>query len=79
MKPLRKLWAGWNAGNPRLQNDYRLSGAGIGVDWRFVTQGIVSFVIATPIGRNPGRDVNDRNVDGGTNGTRGWISINLQF
>lgn len=74
-----KLWAGWNAGNPRLQNDYRLSGAGIGIDWRFVTQGIVSFVIASPIGRNPGRDANDRNVDGGTNGTRGWISINLQF
>ena len=73
------LWAGWNAGNPRLQNEYRLSGAGIGIDWRFTAKGIASFVIASPIGSNPGRDANDRNVDGGANGSRGWISVNLQF
>lgn len=73
------LWAGWNAGNPRLQNDYRLSGAGVGIDWRFATQSIASFVIARSIGSNPGRDANDRNVDGSTNGLRGWISVNLQF
>lgn len=74
-----KLWANWNAANPRLPNSYQLSGAGIGLDWRFATQGVASFVIARPLGSNPGRDANDRNVDGGTNGTRGWISINLQF
>lgn len=74
-----KLWANWNAANPRLPNSYQLSGAGIGLDWRFATQGIASFVVARPLGSNPGRDANDRNVDGGTNGTRGWISINLQF
>lgn len=73
------LWANWNAANPRLPNSYRLTGAGIGLDWRFATQGVASFVVARPMGSNPGRDVNDRNVDGGTNGTRGWISINLQF
>lgn len=74
-----KLWANWNAANPRLPNSYQLSGAGIGLDWRFATQGVASFVIARPLGSNPGRDANDRNVDGGTNGTRGWISVNLQF
>ena len=74
-----KLWANWNAANPRLPNRYQLSGAGIGLDWRFATQGVASFVIARPLGSNPGRDANDRNVDGGTNGSRGWISINLQF
>lgn len=74
-----KLWANWNAANPRLPNSYQLSGAGIGLDWRFATQGVASFVIARPLGSNPGRDANDRNVDGGTNGSRGWISISLQF
>lgn len=74
-----KLWANWNAANPRLPNSYQLSGAGIGLDWRFATQGVASFVIARPLGSNPGRDANDRNVDGGTNGSRGWISVNLQF
>lgn len=73
------LWANWNAANPRLPNRYQLSGAGIGLDWRFAAQGVASFVIAHPLGSNPGRDANDRNVDGGTNGSRGWISINLQF
>ena len=73
------LWANWNAGNPRLPNRYQLSGAGIGVDWRFASQAVVSIAIATPWGSNPGRDANDRNVDGGTNGSRGWISVNLQF
>jgi len=73
------LWANWNAANPRLPNRYQLSGAGIGLDWRFTPRGIASVSIARPIGNNPGRDINDRNVDGGTNGARGWISVNLQF
>lgn len=74
-----KLWANWNVANPRLNNTYRLSGAGVGLDWRFASEGVASFVIARPIGSNPGRDANDRNVDGGTKGTRGWISVTLQF
>ena len=57
----------------------QLSGAGIGVDWRFASQGLATFAIATPMGSNPGRDVNGLNVDGGRNGTRAWVSINLQF
>jgi hemolysin activation/secretion protein len=73
------LFPTFNAGNPRLPNRYTLSGAGIGVDWRFMPQGVASFVIATPLGSNPGRDANDRNVDGGTNGTRAWVSVTLQF
>ena len=75
----KNIWANWNAANPRLPNRYQFSGAGIGLDWRFASQGVASFVIARPLGSNPGRDANDRNVDGGSNGTRGWISINLQF
>lgn len=74
-----KLWANWNAANPQLQNSYRLSGAGVGVDWRFASEGTASLAIARPLGSNPGRDVNGRNVDGGTNGTRAWVSVNLQF
>jgi hemolysin activation/secretion protein len=73
------LFATFNAGNPRLPNRYTLSGAGIGVDWRFMPQGVASFVIARPLGSNPGRDANDRNIDGSTNGTRGWVSVTLQF
>jgi hypothetical protein len=37
------------------------------------------LAIARPLGSNPGRDINGRNVDGGTNGTRAWVSVNLQF
>ena len=65
--------------NPQLKNNYHLSGAGIGIDWRFISQGIATFAIASPMGSNPGRDANGRNVDGGTNGTRAWVSVNLQF
>lgn len=73
------LWAGWNAANPQLQNRYQLSGAGIGIDWRFAAQATATLAVARPIGSNPGRDINNRNIDGGTNGTRAWLSVNLQF
>lgn len=75
----RNVWPTWNAGNPRLPNRYQLSGLGVGVDWRFAPQGLATFSIASPIGSNPGRDIADRNVDGKGNGTRGWITVNLQF
>lgn len=73
------LWNNWNAANPRLPNRYQLSGAGVGVDWRFATQGVLNFSIAAPIGSNPGRDVADLNVDGRKKGARAWLSVNLLF
>ena len=75
----RNTWANWNAANPRLNNRYTLSGIGVGLDWR-VGPAVVTASIATPLGSNPGRDANDKNIDGSPqHRTRGWIGANAQF
>lgn len=75
----RNLYANWNAANPNLPNRYLLSGIGAGLDWRLHPQALLTLSIATPIGSNPGRDLNNLNVDGRRNGTRGWVGLNAQF
>jgi hemolysin activation/secretion protein len=75
----RNTWANWNAANPRLDNRYTLSGIGVGLDWR-VGPAVVTASVATPLGSNPGRDANDKNIDGSPqHRTRGWIGANAQF
>lgn len=75
----RDTWANWNAGNPSLDNRYQLYGIGVGVDWRFVSDALLSATLATPLGNNPGRDTNNHNVDGKDNQTRLWLTVNAQF
>lgn len=74
-----KTFPGWEGANARLRNCYRLAGFGLGFDWRPVRWGVLTASIARPVGDNPGRDINDLNADGRRNGTRGWVSISVQF
>lgn len=64
----RNPWAGWN-GRTGQPNDYTLSGAGFGVNWRH-PQWYLSASIATPIGSHPGQETTGR-----SSGVRGWISL----
>jgi len=75
----KTTWANWSAGNPRLENSYTLSGIGAGLDWYLRRNVLLSFVIATPVTSNPGRDANGNNADGKNERTRAWVSLNAQF
>jgi hemolysin activation/secretion protein len=75
----KTTWTNWNAGNPNLPNRYTLAGMGVGLDWRFMPAALLSASIAAPVGSNPGRDVNNNNVDGHGNKARVWVSLNAQF
>lgn len=72
-------WANWNASNTNLPNTYQLSGLGVGIDWRFLSNALLTASVATPLGSNPGSDVNGLNSDGSSNHARGWVSLNAQF
>lgn len=76
----RKLWPTWNAGAPNLRNDYTLSDIGIGLDWRISPELLLATSVASPLGKNPGRDANNLNIDGSPQQRpRGWISLTAQF
>lgn len=75
----RNLWANWNAGNLQLPNRYALAGWGLGINWQIGTTASLSFVVATPIGSNPGRDVNGNDADGRRLNPRAWLNAALQF
>jgi hemolysin activation/secretion protein len=72
-------WANWNAGSPRLTNRYELYGAGIGLDWRFAPNALLNASLAAPIGNNAGRDAQNNNSDGRSNGPRAWLNLIAQF
>lgn len=72
-------WTNWNAGNPSLDNSYMLYGAGIGADWRVNAGTLVNAVLATPIGPNPGHDVNGKNADGFSNRPHFWVGLRSDF
>lgn len=75
----RNTWDNWNASNTNLPNTYELSGWGVGLDYRVSPQILLNASIATPIGKNPGRDVNGLNSDGYGNHTRAWVGLAGQF
>jgi hemolysin activation/secretion protein len=73
------LWANWNASNPNLVNTYTLSGVGAGIDWRINPAWLFTATIATPLGNNPGADINHLNVDGKGNRAHAWLALNGSF
>lgn len=76
----KHTWANWNSLNPRLPNRYTLDGVGAGLDWRISPTALLTASLALPLGNNPGRDTNDRNIDGSSqHHLRGWLAINAQF
>lgn len=74
-----RLWAGWNAATPTLDNSYRLSAIGAGLDWRIAPKAVLTASVAKALESNPGRDVNGNNADGSNDRTRGWINLSVQF
>ena len=75
----KHTWAGWNAGNPNLDNVYSLAGIGASVDWKINDNIVFSASVATPIGSNPGRDTNGNDADSRSQDVRGWINLVGQF
>lgn len=69
----KRPWTAWNAANPRLPNRYDLAGAGVGVNFTKAGDFAVKATLATRIGKNPGRDANGNDSDGGKRGFRFWI------
>lgn len=72
-------WANWNAGNPRLDNTYSLSGGGFALNWTLAQKFALNATIATPFGNNPGRDANGNDSDSRNQDVRGWISLTTAF
>ena len=69
----RNEWAGWQGTNPRITNQYGLSGFGIGLNWSLPRNLLVRASVARPLGANPGRDANGNNSDNSPNFTRLWF------
>ena len=74
----RKVYAGWNAGNPNLPNRYTLAGTGAALDY-VAGRTTFSAVIAGRLGKNPGRDLNNRDADGTHSSVRGWLLARYAF
>jgi hemolysin activation/secretion protein len=75
----KTLWTDWNADNPRLSNRYSLSGIGAGIDWKIDKSISLNLTLATPLGKNPGRDSNGLDSDGRHTGARLWASLVAHF
>jgi hemolysin activation/secretion protein len=75
----RQLWDNWNAANPRLENRYSLSGAGVGFTWTFAEGATLNFSVARRIGDNPGRDAAGNDADGTRRTTRAWLGVVAYF
>ena len=74
-----ETWADWNAFNPNQENSYTLAGAGASLAIGSINGYILTASIATPLGNNPGRDLNGNDSDGRDPSFRGWLSITSEF
>lgn len=72
-------WAGWDAGDPSLDNRYTLKGAGVSVDWKMNDHFALTGTLATPIGNNPGRDADGNDADGRDSEIRAWVNLVGEF
>lgn len=67
------------AGGMATPNRYGLAGAGLSLDWKVRSLAALGFVLAAPLGNNPGRDGSGNNIDGRKNKPRLWASFSAQF
>ena len=74
-------WTGWDGGSSQ-PNSYRLSGMGLGLNWRgtgSLRGWQFAASLATPVGSNPG-SAQGRNGDGSrASSSRAWFSLNRIF
>jgi hemolysin activation/secretion protein len=75
----KETWNGWNSGNPALDNDYLLKGAGLGLSAQFSRHVQIELVAAHKIGSNPGADIQGRDADGRDDDTRYWLNGSFVF
>ena len=68
--------AGLNAGQ---DNRYKLTGAGVAIDWKILENLALNATLAAPIGNNSGRDANGNDSDGRNESLRAWVSLVGQF
>lgn len=78
----KDTWAGWQGGGTQ-PNEYGLSGAGLGANWRgqgSLSGWLLAASAAVPLGSNPGRDASGHNSDGSsTSAARYWLSLTRVF
>lgn len=67
------------AGGMTTPNRYSLTGVGVSLDWRLRSQTLLSSMLATPIGNNPGKDAAGNNNDGRNNQVQLWVSLLMRF
>ncbi|MFC4314734.1 ShlB/FhaC/HecB family hemolysin secretion/activation protein [Steroidobacter flavus] len=71
----KRTWAGWNAGNPNLDNRYELQGGGLSVRWTAFSGVEIDATAATRFASNPARDpVTGDDADGSRREPQLWIS-----
>lgn len=75
----KNTWAGWNAGNPNQPNRYRLTGAGLGINFVRSASHAVSASYAQKIGRNPARSAAGLDADGRQDDSRIWLQGTIYF
>ena len=72
-------WAGWQGGNTRLANNYRLASAGLGLTWAKAQSFSVRANVSRTLGSNRGLDIAGRDSENGNSKTRAWVQGVLWF
>jgi len=75
----KDTWAGWNASNPNLKNQYSLTGVGASLDWVLAPATLLSFVLAGELNDDPNNSGIDTDVDGRDRSVRAWVKFETNF
>jgi len=75
----RHLWAGWNAGDPGLRDQYVIKGYGLGARVHIGSRVQVELVDARKLGRNPGAGAMGQDADGRASNNRVWFVSTVSF
>ncbi len=74
----KNTWAGWNAGNPKLQNCYQLASVGLGVGYSNRNLD-AKLSYGRQISSNRGLDSNGNDSEGENNKHQVWLQIMANF
>lgn len=74
-----ETWAGWQGKNTDQKNEYAIYGAGVGLNWKVLTNFSFQGVVAHKLSSNPGRDVDGNDNDGHQDDYRGWLQLSMQL
>ena len=74
----KNTWAGWNAGNAKLQNCYQLASAGVGLGYSNQHMD-AKLSYGRQISDNRGLDSNGNDSEGENNKHELWLQIMANF